>query len=816
MGGAVTRCATWLASFLPSFRARLLVLIFFIVIPALGIALYGNLAQRRIEKARVREGASAISKLAASKQEDFIKNAQQLLATLTQFPFLLLATNQSLAETHLSNLGRLLPDYATFGLIETNGMAFCNANPTSVPMYLGDRSYFRRVLQTGRFSIGDFQIGRLSGQRVVDFGYPVIDEQGKLRRVLFASLKLSRLSEAIAAIQVPAGGAVTVMDQSGNVLARTPDPEKWVGTSLRDVPAVRKILAGKGGVLEMKDADKVPRLYAVTTLTNGQTPSLFVSVDVPLTVLFAQADEALFRNFIALGVVAFAMWLVVGFYAKHFFLQPVNALAAAANRLAAGDLSARSAGMQGSLELIQLGCALNQMAESVEERTAQLVETNQALRHEIAERQRAEKEIQEQEREKEKLEQQFLRSQRMESIGALAGGIAHDLNNALVPVLMGSQMLRENGEDRTERGKLLDLITSSGQRCSEMVKQILSFARGTRGQIGSVPLRHLIAEMAKIAKDTFPKVITVHCRAEKDLWNVEGDSTELHQVLMNLCVNARDAMPAGGQLTLTAKNLTLSAADQVAHPDSHPGPCVLLTVADTGTGIPPEVRARIFEPFFTTKAPDRGTGLGLSTVVNLVKRHKGFIELQTQVGKGTEFKIFLPAIPSTESSSPEPKETPLPVGHGEIILLADDEQMVLELAKTTLENYGYTVLVAANGLEALARFEAHKDKISLLVCDCDMPLLDGMSAIRAIRKLAPNLPVILASATKNETEQVSRTDLPHIARLSKPYGIEQLLNGVAKALMDSRPPLVGEKNPILPIPLIPTPPLSQNEHILPG
>ncbi|HWV98612.1 MAG TPA: ATP-binding protein [Candidatus Acidoferrum sp.] len=780
------RCATWLASFFPSFRSRLLVLILFIVIPALGIALHANFEQRRIEKARVREGALAISKLAASKQEDFIKDAQQLLATLTQFPFLLLATNQSFAETHLSNLRRLLPDYATFGLIETNGMAFCSSNPTNVSVYLGDRSYFRRVLQTGRFSIGDFQIGRFSGERVVDFGYPVRDEQGGLRRVLFASLKLSRLSEAIAPIQVPTGGAVTVMDRSGNVLARSPGPEKWVGTSISDVPAVRRILTGNGGVLEMKGPDKVPRLYAVTTVSNGQTPGLFVSVEVPLTVLFAQANEALLRNFVVLGVVAFAMWVVVGLYAKHFFLRPVTALATAANRLAGGDFSARAGALKGSSELTQLGLALDKMAEGVQERTAELVEANQALRHEITERQRAEVEIQAQEQEKQKLEEQFLRSQRMESIGALAGGIAHDLNNALVPVLMGSQMLRENDEDKTERAKLLDLIISSGQRCTEMVRQILSFTRGTRGQVGLVPLRHLITEMAKIAKETFPKMITVHSRTTKDLWNVEGDATELHQVLMNLCVNARDAMPEGGQLTLKAENVP-SSTEQASPSDARSGPHVVLTVADTGTGIPPELRARIFEPFFTTKAQGKGTGLGLSTVANLIKRHKGFLELDSELGKGTEFRLYLPATPSVGPVQTESKEMLLPVGHGEIILLADDEQMVLELAKTTLENYGYAVLIAADGLEAIARFEAHKNKINLLVIDCDMPFLDGMSAVRAIRKMTPNIPVIMASATRNDTEQVSRADLGHIATLSKPYGIEQLLTGVAKALTNSKP-----------------------------
>jgi len=381
--------------------------------------------------------------------------------------------------------------------------------------------------------------------------------------------------------------------------------------------------------------------------------------------------------------------------------------------------------------------------------------------------------------EKKKLEEQFLRSQRMDSIGALAGGIAHDLNNALVPILVGSELMRENKDDEAEREHLLGLITTSAQRCSQMVKQILSFARGARGETGSVPLRHLIGEMEKIAGDTFPKSISIHANVPKDLWNIEGDATELHQVLMNLCVNARDAMPQGGELTISAQNIP--ATNGTDQSEKIGGPRVILSVADTGTGIPPEVLKRIFEPFFTTKAPDKGTGLGLSTVAAIIKRHEGTLEVKSEVGKGTEFIISLPAL-STHIAEAKSESSSLPVGHGELVLLVDDEKLALELAKTTLENYGYRVLTAANGMEAVICFGAHRSEIRLLVTDTDMPFMDGINAIRAIQDVESTIPIIMASGSKRDPEQLRKIDTTCVTTLSKPYGVEQLLNGVANAL----------------------------------
>jgi signal transduction histidine kinase/ActR/RegA family two-component response regulator len=771
-----------------SFRAQLLVLILLIVIPAVGIALYGNLQQRATEKSHLRERSLAIADLAAASEQNFIDDTRQLLSTLTQFPFLLLATNESFSRTHLSNLRKLSPDYANFGLIETNGLLFCSAE-TNAGVDLGDRPYFQNTIASKRFSAGGFQMGRITRESTLNFGYPVLDDQGNLRRVLYASLKLAPLAESIKNMRVPTGGAIELLDRQGTVLARNPDHQIWQGKSLTNYLPASQILGSKGGVFEAQMPHKVSKLYAVTPITDGQSPCLYLVVEAPLAVLFAKANAALFRNFFILAAIALITWLLVHSAARHFFFRPMAKLASAANFLAEGDLRARVGAIGGPTELVQLGGALDDMAENVEKRTAELMESNTALRAEVAERQKAEQRAQEHQEEKKRLEIQFLRAQRMESIGALAGGIAHDLNNALVPVLMGAQMLREEQLKNPDRERLLDLIMSSGTRCTEMVKQILTFARGTQGKIASVAVRHLVIEMGKLIRETFPKSVVLQVRAPAHMWTVAGDPTEIHQVLLNLCVNARDAMPQGGQLRLLAENVQIKQQTPGMTPETEPGPYVMLTVEDTGTGIPHELQTRIFEPFFTTKSPDKGTGLGLSTVVSIVQRHKGFVQIKSELGKGTEFRIFLPATAVQETAGASPNAASLPVGNGELILLADDEQMVIELGKTTLENYGYRVLTAQNGLEAIARFEVHKDQISLVITDTDMPFLDGVSAARAIRKISACVPIVMASATKFDTAFIARNEVGYVGMLGKPFDVEQLLKAVANGLINSKPAL---------------------------
>ncbi|MGA9777347.1 MAG: ATP-binding protein [Verrucomicrobiia bacterium] len=375
----------------------------------------------------------------------------------------------------------------------------------------------------------------------------------------------------------------------------------------------------------------------------------------------------------------------------------------------------------------------------------------------------------------------LFRSQRMESIGKLAGGIAHDLNNALTPVIMGTQLLKGDNSD-AERNKLLETIFASANRGAAMVKHILAFARGAKNQSQQVPLSNLVKEIAKIIQDTFSKSILINANLGKDLWNVSGDATELYQVLLNLCVNARDAMPQGGELTLTVENLLLSEKAKSAFGDIPAGPYVVMAVADTGTGIPPEVLPRIFESLFTTKTPDKGTGLGLSTVAGIVNNHNGFIQVRTEPGKGTEFKIFLPASESLETDRRAEPGQALPEGHGELVLLMDDEATVRRLTKTALQNYGYRVLTAMSGLDGITTFDAHKDEIKLLVSDTDMPVMNGIVAIRAIQKLKPEIPVIITSGVDRDQEQLASIDRTHLTILQKPYTVEQILGAVAKGI----------------------------------
>ncbi len=435
--------------------------------------------------------------------------------------------------------------------------------------------------------------------------------------------------------------------------------------------------------------------------------------------------------------------------------------------------------------------------------------------------------------EQKNLEQQFLRTQRMNTIGTLAGGMAHDLNNALAPVLLGAQLLRRKSASEDDR-KLLSLIETSANRGADMVRQVLLFARGRGGEFERLELGPLVLELEKMVRETFPKKISVETFVPRDLWPVSGNLTQLHQVLLNLCVNARDAMPDGGKLSFVADNVELSAAEinhlqgrmeptsatatapsplggeragvrgksVVGQPNastaSHdqadpspsiplpsegrgksvamsPGKFISLAVSDTGMGMTPAVQAKIFEPFFTTKGEGQGTGIGLATVVRILKSHGGFLRVESAVGQGTTFEVFIPCAPEFAAAAEKVSET-LPRGNGELILLADDEQALCELVAAELSEFNYRVVPAANGAAALTLFKQHAAEIRLFITDHSMPVMSGPQAIIEIRKLNPRLPVILASG------EGGAENLEGVTELNKPFALAELLQAVSRRL----------------------------------
>lgn len=383
--------------------------------------------------------------------------------------------------------------------------------------------------------------------------------------------------------------------------------------------------------------------------------------------------------------------------------------------------------------------------------------------------------------EKKSLESQFLRTQRLESIGTLASGIAHDLNNILSPILMSVGILRMSVKDGPSE-KMLKIIEGSAERGAEIVKQVLTFARGVDGERSTLQARHLVNEMVKVMAQTFPRNITIRNNLPKELAPVSGDATQLHQVLLNLCVNARDAMPDGGAITLEGENTVVDEHYASMNPDAIPGSYVILSVSDSGSGIPQEVMNRIFDPFFTTKEQGKGTGLGLSTVVGIVKSHRGFMTVKSTVGEGTTFRIAIPVATDGQTGETAASTKAIPTGNGEIILVVDDEPSIREAASRTLEANGYQVYSAEDGTDALALYFQRRNEIDLVLTDIQMDLMDGVGLTRALKRIEPDVKIIASSGHAAPEKREALRQLGVCAFLDKPYTGDRLLIALHDAI----------------------------------
>lgn len=378
-------------------------------------------------------------------------------------------------------------------------------------------------------------------------------------------------------------------------------------------------------------------------------------------------------------------------------------------------------------------------------------------------------------------EEHLFRAQRMESIGTLAGGIAHDLNNILSPIMMAVDMLRLNVND-DDSTRWLGMIKESAERGSDLVNQVLTFARGMTGEHIPVQLKHIVKEIVGVLKETLPKSISVKYDIKPNLWTISADPTQIHQILMNVCINARDAMPSGGTLTIKAENVRIDENYARMNLDAEPGSFVLLTVDDTGTGMPAEVVKRIFDPFFTTKEIGKGTGLGLATTLTIVKSHGGFITVYSEPKKGSRFSIYLPSAEAHSEKAVATAKDTLPLGSGELILVVDDEENIRNVAQATLAKFGYRTLTAVDGTDALAVYSQHAADIAAVLTDMAMPYMDGAALVRALKKIDPDIKVVAMSGLISEGTTAELASLKVNAFLSKPFSAETLLKTLAEVI----------------------------------
>ena len=385
--------------------------------------------------------------------------------------------------------------------------------------------------------------------------------------------------------------------------------------------------------------------------------------------------------------------------------------------------------------------------------------------------------------EHEALAKQLRRAQRLASIGTLSVGITHDLNNTLQPIVLSVNMLKERISDPCDQ-ELLEVILSSAGRVSSVVRQLLTFARGIEGERVAVQVRHLFKEMSAIIHAIFPRDLVLQIDAAADLWPVKGDPTQLHQVLMNLSLNARDAMPNGGRLMFKANNVELNVDDVRAHPQAKAGPHIAITVSDTGHGVPPDNVECIFDPFFTTKVRGKGTGLGLSTAAGIVRSHAGFITVESTQGRGAAFTVFLPAA-ETITAAVAMQEEPAPSGRGELILVVDDEPLICMSLRLALESQGYKVVTAGDGAEALAVFKQRHREIRLVLTDVMMPAMEGTRLIRALRDLNPKLRTVAFSGESNPTMRANLEAAGVDSFLEKPCEPREMLQVIVRLLKEA-------------------------------
>jgi PAS domain S-box-containing protein len=384
--------------------------------------------------------------------------------------------------------------------------------------------------------------------------------------------------------------------------------------------------------------------------------------------------------------------------------------------------------------------------------------------------------------EKKALEDQFYRTQRIESVGRLAGGMAHDLNNVLAPILITTANLKFE-KDPDERIQMLKLIESSAQRATSLIKQVLSFSKGTPNEMVHINLPEIIQELTSIISETFPKNIVLKSELENSLWSIRGDVTQVHQVLMNICVNARDAMEQGGEISIGLQNVMLDEAYTALNWEATPGAYILISITDNGSGISQENIQTIFDPFFTTKEHGKGVGIGLATSLSIVRSHKGFINVYSELNKGTTFKVYLPAQAAVEEQQKvQVRDSKLPAGNGETILIVDDETSIRSSASKMMERFGYQVLEAKDGAAAAALYAKNQDQIDLVLTDMSMPIMDGHALILALRAMNPEVKIIASSglASNGAISKAIGAGVKHF--LPKPYTAESLLRQLNEAL----------------------------------
>ena len=746
---------------------RLLLVMSVAMLPALGFQIYTEHEARRVRAQLVEDEALSLMRLVSGEQYRIIEGAEQVLNTIAGAPAV---QDNDPGRCHrlLANLIEQSPRYNNAFVAAPDGRVLCASNQSDLLVDIADRPYFRAALQSGDFAIGEYAVGRGSGLPAIHIARRIAGPDARIAGVVALALSVDWLAEQVDHLSLPPGAIVTITDRNDTILVRRPGQARFSGTR---APADSRFLPdGTGvGVAEMKSLDKGrPVIVAFSPLAvDPKGLSIRVALDREIT--FASLARANWISPVLIVLGIFLALVTAALLGVRIIGRPINQLIGAAENWRGGNLASRT-GLGGQRsEFGRLGTALDAMALALAEREAELRRLNTDLEKRVGQEVAA----------REAAQARAAQAERVQALGQLAGGVAHDFNNVLQAVEGAVLLIERESTGRERTNRLVRLALEATARGASVTRRLLAFGRRGDLRAAAIDTDALLAGLRELLAHTLGAGTEVYVVAEPGLPRILADRGQLETALVNLATNARDAMPNGGALTLRAAAETVQADDQ-AHPaELAPGRYIRLTVSDTGTGMDAATLLHVGEPFFTTKTMGEGTGLGVAMVKGFAAQSGGGVRIDSSPGQGTSVTLWLPrAEGETVAAGPPHAVTPEPAAAARL-LLVDDERLVRDVLAEQLEDEGFSILTAANGTEALALLDAG-EAVDVLVSDLSMPGMDGLALIHAAHHRRPCLPAVLLTGYSGEGIElaVGSNVTGQIALLRKPIRAEDLVDRI--------------------------------------
>jgi len=742
--------------FFHSIRLMILVLVTVAVLPSLTALLYSGFEARDNALRDAEQGTLRLVHSMTATQERITASTQVMLSSLALVPSVSKLDGPACNEL-FGEIIKLNPIYTNILMVDRNGDMIASAVPHP-PVNLADRKHFKDANLTRKFSTGEYIISRVTSEPAFPFSYPLLDEKGDMQAVLIAAIRLEHYSELFSDKSLPEGSFFGIADHVGRRLFRIPIPSVEFDLGKTIAPAVWDLVkkGEKNGVMHKEGSDQVRQIMAFSRLDLGpDTPAyMYMFVGVPEKIVTMNASNIMFKNAILTGGSWLLALLLSWMIGRNLFYEKIKKLTDCAAQFGSGNFNMSTGVDHKAGELGRVAEAFDQMAGKV-------------LQADM---------------EKDRLQQQLIQAQKLESVGRLAGGVAHDFNNMLMVIQGHAEMLlEETSPGDPDRASLEGIQTAAG-KSADLTRQLLAFARKQTISPVVLDLNDTIAGMLKMLQRLIGENIRVVWVPGRIVWPIKIDPTQVDQLLVNLAVNARDAIDGVGTITIATANITVDAAYCADHLECAPGDYVMISVSDDGGGMDKETQARLFEPFFTTKGLGKGTGLGLATVYGVVKQNQGFIGVYSEPGRGTCFKIYFSRHLGEESEENRERQPEITKGQGEVILLVEDEISILHMVQSMLERLGYQVIAAATPGEILQSIATTSCSIRLLITDVIMPEMNGRELAERITAMYPDVKCLFMSGyTSNVIAHQGVLD-EGVYFIEKPFSSKSLAEKIRQLL----------------------------------